>query len=173
MFGGHWCACVIVFWGHCVWGKCSVSICRCHMYRFQLTGLGWLLLLLSLRRRSNLLWSLRLTASWFYLCLPETGHVHICLSRLHFFCTCYIHFPIRWCECVVLWLESGVSAMLSPCSARLHFSLKSSDVQVLFFGGHKAFNGSTVFPIYFGCCFYYEDFVYLLCVCTWGSEDSL
>ena len=65
MFGGHWCACVIVFRGHCVWGKCLVTICRCHMYRFQLTGLGWLLLLFSPRRSSNLLWPLRLTASRF------------------------------------------------------------------------------------------------------------
>lgn len=61
--------------------------------------------------------------------------------------------------------------MLSPCAAQLHFSPKSSDVQVLYFGGHKAFNGSTVFPIYLGCCFYYED-LFICFACAHGGQRT-
>lgn len=54
--------------------------------------------------------------------------------------------------------------MLSPCSARLHFSPKSSDVQVLFFGGHKAFNGSTVFPYILVAVFIMKTCLFVVCV---------
>lgn len=72
---------------------------------------------------------------------------------------------------MVLGLESGVSSMLSPCAVWLHFSPKSSDFQVLFFGGHKAFNGSTAFPIYLGCCFYYKD-LFICCTCARGGQRT-
>lgn len=144
-----------------------------HVYRFQVTGLGWLLFCSPPGEEATCfgLWDWQLL-DFTYASLRLNTFISA-LAICTFLCLLHpFSYPVflTW-ECVVLRLESGVLSTLSPCSARLHFSSKSSDVQVLFYGGPKAFNGSTAFLIYLGCCFYYEDLL-ICCACAHGGQRT-